>query len=329
MKTFRFAFAFLALVLAALSVTPAIAQTNTLSATTLSAAMDATQGYALVVSASGIAANKAILIDGELMNVSALYNGTATNVPVARNGGKKGPHISGAVVLAGRPNWFYTVDPVPSACTLSSTFVAPWVNVTTGSSFRCYDGLWGKVGVFFVPPWQCTFLPTTLTQTTTQPVLGVGATVGVPVINSVTNAAAGTDTISCFIIAPADVGSGRSSLVTDLTFTLGSQTVAPTSLGTPLLGSITFPVLVATTQTMSSQTIVSTGTTITQLGPTTSLTTVTTAGDFLTFNYSFSPPIDLATDLKALVFQLPILQSAASAMTINSAGLFVHYLKRQ
>lgn len=326
MKLFNKFASFLAF--AALLTVPATAQTNSLTATSITSAMTATQNFAVVNSATNILAGYALYIDGELMGVAKSYNGTATVVPVSRYNGKVAAHVSGAVVLSGKPNWFKSYTPT-GACTLANTDTAPWINTVTGDSFRCYAGQWGVVGQFFVSPRQCTFAPTTLTQTTTWPVLGVGATVGVPVINSVTNAAAGTDTISCFILPPAEAGGGRSGLLTDLTFTLGSQIVAPTSLGTPLFGALQLPTPVATTQTMSSQTLTTLlGGTITQLGPTTSLTTVTTAGDFLTFNYSFASPVDLSTDLRVLVFQLPILQSAASAMTINSMGIFAHTLKR-
>jgi hypothetical protein len=343
MKITKFA---LSLFLAAAAIAlPALAQTqstggtNTLYSTTLSAAVNQTQTYLPFTSITNLKIRHEIYIDGELYQVSPLWDGVVTNVPVSRGlaGGQNGAHVANAIVLFGAPAWFHVYSPTGACPTPSSTggatpatiYATPWMNTKTGDSYRCYAGQWGKVSQFFVSPYNCSFLPTTLTQTTTFPVLGVGATVGIPVINSVTNAAAGTDTISCVIALPSNVTSGRSSLLTDLTFTLGSQTVAPTSLGTPLLGSLQLPTPVATTQTFSSQTVVAlAGGTITQLGPTTSLTTVTTAGDFLTFNYSFGTPVDLTTDLRVLVFQLPILQSAASAMTINSMGIWAHILQR-
>lgn len=341
LKNFALAlFAVLAIALApnVSAQTQSTAGTNTLYSTTLSSAMTQTQNFVVLASITNLTTTSELYIDGELFVVGKNWNATSTTVPISRYAGQNGSHVTGALVLFGKPSWFYTYDP-SGACpnppsnggtTPATIFASPWINVRTGSTWRCYAGQYGKVSTVFIPPNRCSFLPTTLTQTTTFPVLGVGATVGVPVINSVTNAAAGTLTLSCFIDIPAITGSGRSSLLTDITLTLGSQIVAPTSLGTPLLGSITFPTPVATTQTASSQTIVtSAGGTITQLGPTTSVTSVTTAGDFLTFNYSFGTPADLTTDLRTLVFQLPILQSAASAMTVNSAGIYAHVLSRQ
>jgi hypothetical protein len=331
----------LALAFAAL----AIAQTNTLTSTTLSAAQTSTQTYAVVASGTNFTTGDALYIDNEIEIIGgrlpyppyAAYAG-GTTVPVFRSGSQgaaqASAHVSGAIVLRGKPAWFYTYDP-SGACpvpftnggvTPAAVFTTPWVNTKTGSSWRCTAGQWGKVGMFFVAPGDCNFAPTTLTQTTTYVLLG---TSNMPVANSVTNAAAGTDTIVCTFIPPSDVTSGRGSLLTDLTIGLGSQVVAPTSIGTATFGTVTLPTPVATTQTASVLAPVSAGGTVTQLGPTTTVLSVTTAGRFLSFNYSVATPIDLTPDLQLVQFTLPVLQSAASAMTINTNGLFVHYIHRQ
>ncbi len=341
---------------AALIAVPAIAQsvsgTNTPNLTTLSAAQSQTATSLTVASATGFTVGDALIIDGEVEIILArnstppyAYYAGGTTVPVLRSGSQAGynvgAHVSGAIVMRGRPSWFYTYDPT-GACpvpvtnggaTPAAVWTSPWVNTKTGASWRCYgpsgSAQWGKVGAFFVPPNACNWIPTTLTQTTTYPVVGLGATLFTPVSNSVTNAAAGTDLLNCIIIPPGDVGAGRGNLLTDLTVTIGSQVVAPTSIGTPLLGAITYPNPVATTQTATTQTLTTlVGGTVTQLGPTTTVTSVTTAGDFLTFNYSFGTPVDLSVDYRMLYFQLPLVQSAASAMTLNTAGIWVHYIHR-
>ena len=323
---------------------------NSFNSTTLSAPQSQTATSLVVASATGFTIGDALFIDGEVEVVGgrlpyppyAAYAG-GTTVPVLRAttaGSLVGAHVSGAIVIRGLPRYFNAFNPT-GACPVPVTNggitpaqvpTSPWVNTKTGDIFRCYGtpAQWGKVGAFFVPPYACVFLPTTLTQTTTFPVQGVGATFGIPVINSVTSAAAGTDTLSCPIMPlSGDIGALRGNLLTDITVTLGSQVVAPTSIGTPLLGYVQFPTPVATTQTASSQTITAlAGGAVTQIGPTTTVLSVTTAGQFLTFNYQFAAPVDLSTDLKVLVFQLPILQSAASAMTLNSAGMWVHYIAR-
>lgn len=302
----------------------AFAQTFTLSQTSLTAAMTATQNYAVVASATGLAANRAIYIDNELMPISALYNGTSLTVPVTRLSLKKSAHITGAIVMGGRENWFQTYDPFGS-CTASGVFASPWININTGARFKCLGGQWGKEGMFRVPPTSCTFAPTTLTTTNTYVQIGASNAL---VLNGVSNAAAGTQTLVCDFVPPTEVTTGRGAVLYEIVSTLGSQVVAPTSLGTSTLGTVTFPTPVATTQTASVVTPVAAGSTVTTVGPTTTVLTVTTAGAFLTFSHSYAAPVDLNTDLQSLHFTFPILQSAASAMTLNTTGLFVHYILR-
>jgi hypothetical protein len=347
----------LALAFAAALLLPAIAPAqvlvsgvNSFNTTTLSAAQSMTATSLVVASATGFTIGDALYIDGEVEIIGgklpyppyAAYAG-GTTVPVFRTGSQGGAqvgaHVSGAIVVRGLPRYFNAFNPT-GACpvpvtnggtTPATVPTSPWVNTRTGDIFRCYGtpSQWGKVGVFFVPAGQCNWIPTTLTQTTTFPVTGLGATLFMPVSNSVTSAAAGTDTLNCWFVVPSEVGQLRTALLTDITVGIGSQVVAPTSLGTATLTSITFPTPVATTQTATTQTVTAAvGGTVTQIGPTTTVLSVTTAGDFLTFNYQFSAPVDLTTDLRMLNFTLPILQSAASAMTLNTNGLFVHYLTR-
>ncbi len=70
---------------------------------------------------------------------------------------------------------------------------------------------------------------------------------------------------------------------------------------------------------------VAAGSTVTQLGPTTTVATVTTAGAFLTFKYTYATAVQASTDLQTYRFTVPYLQSAAAAMTLNWPGFFVHY----
>ena len=352
MKTLNRIFLFLALTAFALTASAQVlvSGVNAFNTTTLSAAQTMTQTFLVVASATGFTIGDALYIDGEVEIIGgklpyppyAAYAG-GTTVPVFRsgsNGGYQvGAHVSGAIVIRGLPRYFNTYNP-SGACptpvtnggpTPAQVTTSPWVNTKTGDIFRCYGtpSQWGKTGVFFVNANQCNWIPTTLTQTTTWPVVGLGATTFTPVSNSVTNAAAGTDTLNCVFVPPVDIGSARGALLTDITVALGSQVVAPTSLGTATLGYIQYPTPVATTQTATTQTATTlAGGTVTQIGPTTSVLTVTTAGDFLTFNYQFAAPTDLTSDLRQYIFQLPILQSAASAMTLNTSGLWVHYIRR-
>jgi hypothetical protein len=322
MKTFnRFLFSLL-FVLAALT---ASAQQNSLTNTTLAAAMDATQNYAIVTSATNLTSTRSLFVDGELMPINSQYNGTSTNVPLDRLGGKKSGHVIGATVISGRGNWFHNGAPF-GACVAANTFVGPWVNTATGDIFRCgINGQWGLPSMFKVAPTQCTFAPTTLTTTNTY--VQVGAS-NAFVLNGVSNAAAGTQTLVCDFALPTEVTTGRGSILTDIVVTIGSQVLAPTSLGTSTLGTVTFPAPVAVTQTASVVTPVAIGGTVTTLGPTTTVATVTTAGAFLTFLHTYSTLVELNTDIQSVHYTFPILQSAASAMTLNTTGLMVHYQRR-
>jgi hypothetical protein len=226
---------------------------------------------------------------------------------------------------SGPDNWFYSVDPSGS-CTTASTYVSPYINTVTGQEWVCsaVTGSWVRNGdyVQYIPPTQCTTAPTTSTVTNTYPQIGAS---NVFVLNATTNAAAGTTTLVCNILVPTRVTATRGAVIKDIVVAVGSQTTAPTSIGTATLGTITFPTPVATTQTASVVTPVAAGSTVTQVGPTTTVLTVTTAGAFLTFKYSFATAVSLSTDLQLLQFTVPYLQSAAAAMTLNFPGIWVHY----
>lgn len=125
----------------------AFAQANTLSQTTLSAAITGGQTVFNVASATGITAptgapgtsTTLYVLDtsgaGEAMTVVSL---NATTVSVARgsNGTVARSHASGSMVLAGRPNWFYVKDPNGS-CTAANTLVTPFVNILNGREWLC------------------------------------------------------------------------------------------------------------------------------------------------------------------------------------------------
>lgn len=301
------------------SLTAAFGQQNTLTSTTLSAAAAQGAQVITVTSATNITVTPptALYISGELDQVIAV---SGTSITITRTG--NGAFPNGALVRSGRPDMFYAAKPA-GTCTLATMYVNPWIDIVTGTDWSCLaTGVYGRNVDFevFVPPTQCTFIPTTLTTTNTYVSVG-----GVFSLNGVSNAAAGTQTLSCDFLPPNRVTTLRGAVITDITVLLGSQVVAPTSLGTSTLGSITFPVPVATTQTFSVATPVAIGGTVTTLGPTTSVATVTTAGSFLTFKHTYSTAVDVSTDRMLLQYTFPILQSAASAMTLNTAGLFIHY----
>ena len=88
----------------------------------------------------------ALYIDREEMYVIAV-NGTTLTVVRGVNGTPASPHLTGAMVLAGKPFWFYAFDPggttaVPgyisnTTCVLNNVVVSPWVNVRSGAQWIC------------------------------------------------------------------------------------------------------------------------------------------------------------------------------------------------
>lgn len=131
----------------------AFAQTNTLTATTLSAAALATDGAITLTSATnvvvpsiGVMGSQLYVISpgtmrGETMQARSVSGGIVT---VAR--GKTGIRSgfpSGSYVLIGSPNWFFAYDPSGS-CVAANTYVTPLVNVLTGSMWLCstITGTW-------------------------------------------------------------------------------------------------------------------------------------------------------------------------------------------
>lgn len=320
------------LILGLLGAFSAFGQLNTLTSTTTSAIQLRGARTISLTSATNITAGTQLYVvdpgqaEGEVENVTSITGTTAT---VTRNTSKVVPHVSGALVIAGSPQWFYKYNPTGS-CVTASEAVSPWINTITGGKFTCDPATlsWVESGdrVFYVPPTQCTTAPTTSTVTNTYPQIGAS---NVFVLNATTNSAAGTTTLTCDILVPGSVTATRGAYLKDIVVAVGSQTTAPTSIGTATMATITFPTPVATTQTASTVTPVAAGGTITQLGPTTTVATVTTAGAFLTFKYSPATPISLGTDLQILQFTVPYLQSAAAVMTLNFPGLWVHYVAPQ
>lgn len=319
---------------------PAVAQQNTLVETTLSAAITSPNATCFdVTSATGISApsytsgtaGSVLYIQdvGQTAGESIVVNSvTSTRICGRRgsNGTRAVAHVSGAKVwIATAANWFYSVDPL-GACTTALTYVTPYINITNGTEWVCsaITLSWVRNGDYiqFVPASQCNTVQTTSTSTNT--FIPVGAS-GAIVLNSVSNAAAGTTTLVCDFALPTRITATRGAVLKDIIVAVGSQVTAPTSIGTATLGTVTFPVPTATTQTASVVTPVAAGSTVTQLGPTTTVLTVTTAGAFLTFKYTFAAAVGLSTDTQNLHFTVPYLQSAAAAMTLNWPGIWVHY----
>ncbi|HVZ39372.1 MAG TPA: hypothetical protein VHI13_08855 [Candidatus Kapabacteria bacterium] len=279
---------------------------STLSTTTLSTALTQSATLVSLSSCPSIPAvvggypSYILFVDNEAMRVQSIVTGTAGNacaVSVLRgtDGSIQATHSSGAVVYGGQ----------------GPDYGNQWL-VDNANGF--FD-----TGEVFIPASNCVWAPTTLTVTNTYPQIG---TAFIPVVNGTTNAAAGTLTLSCSILPNMFMNNGRGLVIKDIVALVGSQTVAPTSVGTATLGTITFPTPAAS-ETASTVTPVSIGGTVSTVSPS-QITSVTTAGSFLSIRSTFSSPVLITADLQSLVYHLPFGQTAASAMTLNSPGLLVH-----
>lgn len=331
-----------------LALASAFGQLNTLVETTASAAITPSQTSFAVASATGISApsysagtaGSVLYIQdiaqtaGESVIVTAISSTTVT-VRRGQNGTRAVGHASGAKVwVATAANWFQSVDPTGACSTTAGNsagdkigpYVTPVINLVNGREWVCsaITTTWVPNGdyVQYIAPTQCTTIPTTSTVTNTYPQIGAS---GIFVLNATTNGAAGTTTLTCSFELPTRVTATRGWVLKDIIVAVGSQTNAPTSIGTATLGSVTFPTPVATTQTASVVTPVAAGSTVTQLGPTTTINTVTTAGAFLTFKYTFAAAVQSSTDLQLFQLTVPYGNTNAAAMTLNWPGLWVHY----
>jgi hypothetical protein len=266
-------------------------------------------------------------VKGGQLGTARMGHASGANVWVgntATGTGDSSRPFSGGAIVANAP---------AGTCTASAQYSLPVVvyganslmNTANGTAWICgANGRWGKLKSFWVSPTNCTFAPTTLTTTNTYPQIGAS---NVFVLNATSNAATGTNTLTCNFYPASLINTSSPAILQDIVAFYGSQTTAPSALGTPTLGSITFPA-VATTETASTVTPVAVGGTITKTQPS-QITTVTTAGSFLSVGYTFASAVTLNGDSKVLQFTQPFTNGSAAAMTINTPGLLVHYVEER
>lgn len=115
---------------------------NTLTVTTLSAALTQSSNSLRVASATGITAGNTLLYiedgtsgAGEAVFVNSV-SGTTIGVTRGYNGTQANAHLSGAIVYAGAPNLFASVDPAGS-CTAATAPATPYINIMNGNQWLC------------------------------------------------------------------------------------------------------------------------------------------------------------------------------------------------
>jgi hypothetical protein len=227
--------------LAALSLAPhAFAQTAqaSLTSTTLSAAITSSQNSFVVASATNITAQSAsspslqtaIYVDHELMYVVGV-NGTTVTVTRGYQT-PAGPHLSGATVLAGRPQQFYNVDPpAQGSCTAATTQITPYVNVTTGAQWLC-----STVTTNWVPGFNNPLASVATAGVTTAVATATALTPSGPLFH-----ATGTTGITSIVAPLGFTGYGSFTMICDgiCTWTTGT-TIGATGTVTTAASMVTF-----------------------------------------------------------------------------------------
>lgn len=121
----------------------AFAQQYTISHTTLSTAINASQTTLVLASASAStgssfgapAAGQCLAIDGELMNITGIASTTAT---VRRATSHASAHAANAVIWTAPCNAFKAVDPPALGNNQTcSAQPAPWINTSNGNVWWC------------------------------------------------------------------------------------------------------------------------------------------------------------------------------------------------
>jgi hypothetical protein len=131
----------LSVFLAVLLAFAAFGQVNTITPTTLSAAVGYSDTVITVASASSFSAptnggpGSYVLIDSEIMSVQSI---SSTSITVTRGvGGIRSGHVTSTTTWAAAPNLFYSSNPA-GTCITAQLFVYPYINSRTGEVWACY-----------------------------------------------------------------------------------------------------------------------------------------------------------------------------------------------
>jgi hypothetical protein len=145
----------------------ALGQANTLSSTTLSAALTIAPGGAQqqvcltsttnVVAPTNSAAGSLLFVDREALQVAGPVVGSCVPVFRGASGTPTQPHTTGILVWIGDPTWYinkdYGQEQWGASCTASALYASPLINLKTGNWAVCdstsritYAGPWGEGG---------------------------------------------------------------------------------------------------------------------------------------------------------------------------------------
>lgn len=317
----------------------ALAQTNSLTSTTLSSAIAQPSGstppaqFITVASATGInvpavtngTQGSMLLIDREAVRVIAQV-GTTTTFQVIRGqeGTRAVGHVSGATVWIGNPQWYKNKDPL-GTCTLGTEYSSPWINATTGAIYICNaGGVYGLAnGIAWVPASNCWM---TATTTAFSPAVAlVRAAAGNQVLNGTTNSTAGTVTVDCDISGTESelFGYPGGVTITGVSLLYGDQTTALSSIATVVIDTVTYPASTAA-GAAAAGTVAAAGGTLTVTPTTLQLTTTTTGQCFNEF-VSFGTPYQVSTNNQRLTLEQVFTTAGSTATTLQVCGLEIYF----
>lgn len=275
-----------------------------------------------------------LFIDKEVMRINAVPSSTVVVVERGVQGTKAVNHAATAVVyVAVAPQ--LANAPLTGSCTATTLAYLPVYSFTTGDFYDCKTvgpnaNVWAisnsqnfqdfADGSFFVAPSACWFANTTYTGTPAFIVLGAS---NVPVLNQTTNSTTGTETLTCGINIPTRLTANKGIVITAINVFYGIQTTAITSVGTPTLSTITFPVPAAS-ETASTVTPVAITGALTNNTVTSGLG-LTTAGAFWSLKSTLATPFAVTSDLTWLNYTVPFVSTNAGVLTLNTPGLQVFY----
>lgn len=315
--------------------TLALAQLNTLTTTTLSAAIagstSSNTNCFQVASATGISGpnlangtqGSSLFIDRELIQVQSV-SGTTICGFRGTQGTRTSAHANSATVWIGNADWFMQTDPVSTNCTLGTQYADPYINVKNGRIWHCTGTRFAiPYGVLFVPPSEC-WMTAATTAFTTGPAL-VRAAAGNVVLAGTINGTAGTVTVDCPARVPTNIAPANSEIiVTGVSLLYGVQTAAITSIATMIVDSVTYPTSTAA-GAAAAGTVGTTALGTLSVTPTALQLTTTTSGQCFNETATAGTPYVWNTNNVNLeieqVFTLPI----TTTPTLQVCGAQVYY----
>src|SRR5579859_283503 len=206
-----------------------------------------------------------------------------------------------------------------TSCTVQITYVGSNPSLTIGNL---------QDGAYWIPLGECGAALTTGAFAANPANSGalsapsmVRAAAGEQVLQVTTSAAASALTVDCDLTPPSRLTTGKGVTVTGYNFYYGNQTSALTSITTPVVNTITFPVPPTATPT---GTVATAGGTIT-LNPVSPTLTTTTLGQCNAFNATFATPVAVNSQSVRLETTIVLNQTAASATVYQVCGVQVLY----